>query len=294
MRSIKMKKLFKFIIVTAFIIAMNNTVLVRGNTQVQNDYVYMEKGQFSLDDVSLEHDIKSFNVNSYTKTSGSANTDLTLEQFLNSNPEIKEEIIANEKNGLILEDLAFTKVYLKEIVDNDGAIHFEPMTEAEYENAKKLRVTYKNCTLTIQYYQDSYNRGKATVNLQAVWPSGLGIDDGEATVTGSTDDYMAFVVAQNHDLVSHGMYGVARNVYRHALAEKGVAYRFRESTGSQTLSTNTKYYSYDRIRVFAGKYVHTWGSVNVSIGLGLGGPSVSITNGSKAWELPVELRKYSD
>lgn len=268
--------------------------IAHGATQnIDNKEIYQEKGQYTMNHISL-HNTDTSSQNYTLRNNSSANTDREYTAFLQDNPEIKKEIDSNKEKGLILEDIAFTTVYLKEVSDQSNNYHYEPMTIDEYNKTKLLRsqsTSYHNLTISLQYYRDSWNAGKATVNQQAVWKTGSSDSYGPVA---SNDDFIALTVAKNYSITSHGMYGVATGVAQKSSSDNGVAYRFREHGGSQTLTTNTSYTSYSGQRLFVGSYIHTWSNIDISFSFGWTGPAFSISGSNKNWDIACDLRKTSD
>ena len=259
----KIKKIICSIIV--FVLSCGMVINTNALSKSSNTY-YQEKGQFNINN----------------STSRTANNELEL--FLEDNPEIKSEVESNRDKGLELEALSYTRIYLKEVSDSNG-VHFEPVSVEEMRSTRAQSTSYNNLTLSLQLYKDSWNPGYASVNEQAVW-SGA---PGSSGPNNANDDFMALTVAQNYSITSHGMYGVMTGQAMKDRSGNGVSYRFRENSGSQTLTTNNTYSNYSGQRLFVGLYVHTWNTTNVSFGFTATGPTVSISGSSDNWQIGVDL-----
>lgn len=227
-----------------------------------------------------------FKEEDYKKTTNFVNTDMSFSEFLDENLAIKEEILKKRDNGLILKDIAFTKVYFNETLDSNKTVYYEPVTVAAMNNSGE-RTTYHNLTIWMAYYYDSWNPGYSTIILYADWDSGGSGSYGPAP---SSDDYMAMTVAQNHTIESHSMLEGTL----HQCSDRGVAYRFEEQLGSQGLAVSTSYEPYVGQRLYVGTYVHTWSQANVSFGFSATGPSVSISGTTACWDIACELVNTAD
>lgn len=260
------------------------------STSDNNFIIYQEKGQFSLKDepsTISRNGISPFNEENYKKATNFVNIDVEFNEFLDDNTAIKEEIQNNCDNGLILTDIAFTKVYFKETLNANNTISYEPVTVASANSNTGKKTTYHNLTIWLAYYYDSWNPGYASVIFYADWDSGGSGSYGPAA---SSDDFMAMTVAQNHTIESHSFSGGTM----HQRSSRGVAYRFEEKSGLQNLAINTSYESYSGQRLYVGSYVHTWSQANVSFGFSATGPSVNISGTTACWDIACELVKTSD
>ena len=276
-------------LILASFISMYNMAYAK-STSDNNFIIYQEKGQFSLKDepsTISRNGISLFNEENYKKAANFVNTDVEFNEFLNDNATIKDEILKNSNNGLVLTDIAFTKVYFKEAVNANNTIYYEPVAVATANDNTGKKTTYHNLTIWLAYYYDSWNPGYASIMFYADWDSGGSGSYGPAS---SSDDYMAMTVAQNHTIESHSFYGGTL----HQRSSRGVAYRFGEKSGSQFMAINTSYEPYGGQRLYVGSYVHTWSQANVSFGFSATGPSVNISGTTACWDIACELVKTTD
>ncbi|WP_416324981.1 hypothetical protein [[Eubacterium] hominis] len=287
-----MKKFFNCLLsLILCLISISNITVISAKDESSR---YEEKKQFDLNgfSLSLENNTDKIIINAYERSTEILETSKAFESFLNDNPEIEKEISRNIKNGKQLIAISYNRVYLKEI-NEYGIIHEEPMTNAEYESMKMSRANpskFKNLTLSLQIYKDSWNPGYADVQEQAVWSSG----SGETGPSNANDDSMALTVPANYTINTHGMTGVATSPAFISRSTNGVGYRFRENTGTQTLYTGCNYKAYTGQRLYVGEYVHTWSSAQISWGFSVGGPSFSVSGTSNYWDLACDITTYSD
>lgn len=291
-----MKKFVSFLLVLTMALGMSTFAFANDLEDIsensESDY-YQEKGQINLRNLELDitdtgkliikgDDIKAKNALK-TEISRSNNLTDTLKEYI--------------EDGSAPVAIGYTRVYLKEVSDENGMIHLEPKTEAEVLSDTTSGPKEKKGNLTLYTTAFATKQG-ITVESIAQWGNAFQLSQ-ENTQAGY-DDYLS--AATNSNYIVNSSDFSATTTYETELPKKfynkkdendySVVYSFKEmvenayavKTAKVTMHCG-KNGTLPKTVKSTSKYVHTWGSGKITIGFGIGGPSFGLTDCKKSWQI---------
>lgn len=256
-----------------------------------SDNFYQERGQIDLSELEfyLENDDLEIRGADYFSKNG-------ISQEISNSENLNEGIKAMVKEGDEPVAVGYTRIYLKEVQEQDGKVHVEPITVAEASTELKGDKSKKgNLTL---YTTAFATKSGITVKSIAQWSKNYYIT-GENRAA-EYDDYISASTSSKYILNSDSFKATMTNGA--ALASKfysrqkaGIAssvYSFSEmmpnafQIKNATLTINCgKNGTLPKTVKSKSKYVHTWGKTNVTISIGTAGVGFTLAKGSKSWQI---------
>lgn len=259
---------------------------------------YEEKGQIDLDNIT-------FSLGKSGKLKIKGNDIITEDKVL-------KELSESEKLTTLLEDavgegktpvaIGYTRVYLKEVVDEKDEKHLEPITVAEVAAGELKGEKESRGNLTLYTTAFATSSG-ITAKSIADWGTGAyvpgsnspaGYDD---YISVATDD--AYIV--NNSSFTGKLVGMSTTLPSKWYSKcdesnSSVVYRFREydstafqvSKATVTMNCGKNETSGNKLPTTIksiSKYVHTWGATTVGITFSKNGPSFTLSPTTKAWQI---------
>lgn len=292
-----MKKILTALLIMALVIATT----VFSFAEIQEDIAaqdtaransfYQEQGQIELGEIEFYLD----NGNLEIKGDNGPNKKKISRELTNSE-NLTKEIKDMVQDGDEPVAVGYTRVYLKEVQDEDGRIHVEPITVAEasteLEGDKEKR---GNLTLYTTAFATRYG---ITVKSIAQWSTKYYIT-GENRAA-EYEDYISASTSNKYILnrdtfkatMSNGSPLASKFYSRTKTGTASSVYAFSEMVPNvfqikdATLTIHCgKNGTLPKIVKSKSKYVHTWGKGNVSITIGTGGADFTLEKGSKSWQI---------
>ncbi len=292
-----MKKLLTSLLMTALVL----TTTVVSFAEIQEgaeardlataDSFYQERGQINLDELDFYLNNGDLNIkgdNSLDKK--------RISQELSNSENLTKEIKAMVKAGDEPVAVGYTRVYLKEIQDEEGNTHVEPITVAEASTELEGDKS-KRGNLTLYTTAFATNSG-ITVKSVAQWSLKYQLS-GENRPA-EYDDYISASTSNKYILNSDTFKATMTNGVN--LASKFYS-RKKAGTASAVYAFSDMKPDFFQIKdatltIHCGKngtlpktvkcksgYVHTWGKTDISISIGKEGPVFTFETGSKSWQI---------
>lgn len=262
--------------------------------------IYQEIGQIDLRVLNVNYNAISDEINivAQKSTKSVVNKNL-LEYELNNNPDYEEVLKMALIDGSAPEVIGYTRVYLKDVIEDDGSTHQEPMTNAEYQAYLNNSITIfaiggnsnspgGNLTL---YTGASFRGDEIYANSYASYSANTGITD---TPADGYYDFVGLTFPKEYTLKSG--FGIVTSNYRTYIADekdnsalvavllKGSIsvpmYKVANLAGVGALNTDKP----SSIKIISS-YCHTYGGINVSAGISATGGSITITGTTKYWTI---------
>lgn len=300
-----MKKIKVLLLVMVFVLNLSCMAFAQNEVgtidldKAEEKY-YEEKGQIDLDGVKFSLDRKGNLKISGEDEYNCSKVAKELEKSKNLTLALKNYADAGDEPIAI----GYTRVYLKEVTEDNGNIHLEPITVEEKASATATGTSSNKGNLTL------YTTAFATVNgitsqSVAQWSTKYVISSENKPA--AYDDYMS-ISTDDAYIVNSSTFSAKLLASGADLAEKfyskcdeadsSVVYRFKEfQSGLFQIEKATatihcakkKQSSSDPIPETVksiSKYVHTWNSVSVNVGFNTAGQATfSLSPAEKGWQI---------
>lgn len=292
-----MKKLLTFIfcLTLSFLTVGAN---ISANETIDDTQYYEEKGQINLNQLNLKSLNKELNINVKSNSLEANAQKYQLLNELRNSPELEEYLLNTIEEGNENIAIGYTRVYLKEVVEENDKIHVEPMTIAEvnnYENSKKLRnngsVTTSpsgTCTLYTQAYIETYSKdtyANSIVNYNKT--NGLPYQ----IPNNGFYHAISILLPSTHTLKSSAILSSTYNDYKELETKNGVAWKVVLGGGSAPPKTSvilgSNGFSSSGIsnKKIISDYVHSYKSAKITLGFSKIGLTLSISSTDAAWKI---------
>lgn len=256
---------------------------------------YKESGQIDLQDYNVN--IENNNVKSIHPKSKSSTYDNTKLYELCDDKNFKQDLIHSINNNENV-SVGYTTIYLKEVKDSNGSIHYEPLTVAEMKNTKTTspdKVKYSlsfNLTVTSK---DTSSQRTINTSTYIYWKPVVGLN-GEKRVANGSDDFMTISYPKpyviNINRQNGGLSGPSiSSPYLNNIDSYNAVSGFRENNGGGYMkASSTQSKPSKKRRRFVAKYVHTWDKIKPSFSLGVdssgtGSVNIGLSSSASAWQI---------
>lgn len=256
------------------------------------DY-YQEKGQINLKNLEL-----SLREDGTLKIKGTncVEKERCIKE-LNNSKQLAAVLAEQMEDGKIPLAIGYTRVYLKEVEDEKGEKHFEPISNAEALSDTISGNKEKRGNLTLYTTAFATKQG-ITAESVAQW--GTNFQLSQENTPAAYDDYISIKTSNKYIINSTTFNAKMTNgeslpkkfFSKKNEKEASVVYAFKE------MVENAYSLKSIRLKIDCGKngtppatiksvskYVHTWGAGQVEIGFDVTGPTFTLTNVKKSWQI---------
>lgn len=256
-----------------------------------SDY-YMIRGQIDLEPIADNIYVENGTVKISGKETVAAKR---LASELEISPNLNDVLAKMIEEGLTPVGVGYTIVELKEVIDENGIAHLEPMTNDDVRLGNGPIESKGNLRLFVSASKTSANKVKTVTTAQ--WTTDFQVSASNRPAAGY--DMISVTAPRNFQYASSyftstttGFQTSVTDYFRADMEYSSVVYKFMEfasgvyslkeanvwmdATG--TIGTNNN--------LFIGKYCHTWTSAVPSFSILQSGVSFSLTTNS--WNIPCE------
>lgn len=269
------------------------------------DEPYIERGEINLDGLKMKLENNEIKVMNQRILDRSTTERITLlQEKIIESPELKTSLKSQLSEGKEIKAIGYATVYLKDVKDENGISHVEPMTKQEYQLSSAAAkgsgtgISRQRGKLTLYTSASiTYRSGNRYIGASTVAQWGyVFLGSAETTANGSgldmitcsvpdkytiTNSYMSFYDTKGSPLKLR-YYPVQdwKSVVVHEFAKEQNTKNVLTVSGRMTDSGARQY-----IKV-SSQYLHVWTSANVSVGLTSAGiVSFNLSGSNKAWQL---------
>lgn len=257
-----------------------------------SDDFYQERGQINLDELEFylaNDDLEIKGEDSLAKA--------RISEELSNSENLTANIKSMVEDGVEPVAVGYTRVYLKEVQDEDGTTHAEPITNAE-ASTELIGSKEKRGNLTLYTTAFATTSG-ITVKSIAQWSTNYYISGENRTA--EYDDFISASTSDKYILNSDKFKATMNNGYAldskfYSRKKAGIAsavYAFREQVNGAyqiknatlTINCGKNGGTLPKTVKSTSKYVHTWGKADVSITINNKGAGFTLSEGSDSWQI---------
>lgn len=256
-----------------------------------DDEFYMVRGQIDLAPIANDLYVE----NGKVKVSGKETmASKRLVDELEISPNLNETLSKMIDEGLTPVGIGYTIIELKEVIDEEGYSHLEPMTNNDIQLLANGDIASKgNLRLFVSAAKVNNTTVRAVTTSQ--WTTDFQFSASNRPATGY--DLMSVTAPQSFQYASSyftstttGFQTSITDYYRADVDYASVVYKFMEfingiySTKEAAVWMNATGKISSNNNLFIGKYCHTWATVSPSISIYPTG--VSFGSASSSWSIP--------
>lgn len=297
------KRIFTFILTILFLVNSSTVRALNTDSENINDY-FIEKGQFNFESNLRNLGFKTvYNNSSDNKMFFNLHQNDIIEnsQF---DQKLKDLIYNKIQDGATPLAISYSRVYLKEVQDNDGNFNFIPYTKKEITELKNSISPYSNSynksspnshnNLTLYTVAFDFN---AHIVAETVFTWNLPFIAGPSSKPFMPEDYVSLSAPSFLNYSSSSaicdytdVTGTSNRSWLHDQDYTSVVYAILDSYyGHASLKSGRVSMSVSntsrRPLTFTSKYVHSWNKLTPSITISIGSLGVSFGLTKDQWQI---------
>lgn len=293
-----MKKSISIMLAMAVIVASFPFMVSASSLEVAGKDVRnykMETGQIDLRDIQEDMYVENGEVKIQNIQTAEA---YELQKELSNSDNLNDLIAHMMSEGMVPEGIGYTIVDLKEVIDENGNSHLEPMTIRDMQ-ARGNGTTVSKGNLRLYIAASKISAGKYKTVTTAQWTTDFQFSAENRPADGY--DYISVTAPKDFEYsrlyftsTTSGLKNQITDYERVDMSYSSVVYKFKEfingvySTKECAAWMNCDGEVSSKNSLFIGKYLHTWASVTPAITIGPA--SVAFSPVSKSWQIVCDYK----